>query len=103
MTSRTWHGRTKTTDANYYREYVTATGIRDLTSTPGNLGAQIWQQAEGDITHIWVISWWQDMEKIKAFAGEDPSRARYYEEDRRYLLELEPFVQHYEVWDFKAV
>ena len=46
MVTRFWHGKTKTSDATAYRKYVTETGIRDLNSTKGNLGAQIWQQAE---------------------------------------------------------
>ena len=36
-------------------------------------------------------------EAIRAFAGEDLEKARYYPEDADYLLELEPTVTHYEV------
>ena len=57
MIARTWHGRTNKIDAVVYREYVETTGIKELTSTNGNLGAQIWQQEEGNITHIIVLSW----------------------------------------------
>ena len=56
-----------------------------------------------DITHIIVISWWDGYESIKAFAGEDISIARYYEEDKKYLLEMEPYVQHYECYDFGII
>ena len=100
MIARTWHGRTKTVDAVMYRRYVETTGIKDFISTKGNLGAQIWQQQEGDITHIWVVSWWTDQESIIAFAGNDIATARYYKEDIKYLLELEPHVQHYDCYDF---
>jgi hypothetical protein len=34
---------------------------------------------------------------IKAFAGSNPERARYYPEDEGFLLEFEPSVEHYEV------
>lgn len=101
MIARFWHGRTKTSDAVIYRKYVTDTGIRDLISTPGNLGAQIWQKEEGNITHIWVISWWKDYESIQAFAGKDIAVARYYGEDKKYLLELEPLVINAESYEFK--
>ncbi|MGZ8556864.1 MAG: antibiotic biosynthesis monooxygenase [Chitinophagaceae bacterium] len=100
MIARTWHGRTKSSDADRYREYVMETGIKNLTSTNGNAGAQIWQQQDGDITHIWVVSWWDSLESIKAFAGEDITIARYYDADPDYLLELERNVQHYECYDF---
>jgi len=33
-----------------------------------------------------------------AFAGPDPERARYYPEDKGFLLEFEPTVTHYEVY-----
>jgi aspartate/tyrosine/aromatic aminotransferase len=101
MIARTWHGRTKTTDAADYRSYVEKTGIKQLTSTSGNLGAQIWQRAEGEITHIWVVSWWSNYENIKSFAGDDIERPRYYEEDKKYLLEFEPHVRHYETYKFR--
>src|ERR1700748_3799116 len=101
MISRIWHGRTKSADAEIYRQYVIETGIIDYRSIKGNLGAQIWQRKEGDITHIWTISWWQDYESIKAFAGDDIQKAHYYEEDKKYLLEFEPTVIHCEAYDFK--
>jgi len=34
---------------------------------------------------------------IRRFAGEDYEKAHYYPEDRDFLVELEPFVDHYEV------
>lgn len=34
---------------------------------------------------------------IRAFAGDDIEVAKYYPEDRDFLLEFEPRVQHYEV------
>ena len=100
MIARIWHGRTKTSDADVYRQYVIETGIVGYRSIKGNLGAQIWQQQDGDITHICTISWWDNYESIKAFAGEDFKKAKYYEEDKEYLLEFEPAVEHYECYDF---
>ena len=101
MITRIWHGRTLAVHANVYRQYVIDTGIPDYTATPGNLGAQIWQRQEGDITHIWTVSWWDTMESIKVFAGEEVEKARYYEEDKKYLLEFEPQVIHCDTYDFK--
>ena|ERR1700748_2552647 len=103
MIVRIWHGRTKTTDAETYRRFVIQSGIRDYTSTNGNLGAQIWQQPEGDVTHIWTVSWWKDVESIKAFAGDEIEKPKYYPEDKKYLLEFEPMVVHYEAFDFKTL
>ena len=101
MITRIWHGRTSTSDAEKYRDFVIETGITDYKSVKGNLGAQIWQRKEGDITHIWTVSWWDGYESIKQFAGEDFEKAKYYEEDKKYLLEFEPNVMHCECYDFK--
>jgi heme-degrading monooxygenase HmoA len=101
MITRIWHGKTKTADAAVYRQFVIETGIKDYTSIKGNLGAQIWQREEGDITHIWTVSWWDNYESIKQFAGADIRKAHYYEDDKKYLLEFEPEVMHCEAYDFK--
>ena len=101
MIVRIWHGRTKTSDAEVYREFVIATGITDYKSVKGNLGAQVWQRQEGDITHIWTVSWWDNIDSIKTFAGEDMEKAKYYQEDKDYLLEFEPSVMHSECYDFR--
>jgi hypothetical protein len=37
------------------------------------------------------------MASVRTFAGEDPSRAVYYPEDERFLIERGPTVDHYEV------
>ena len=79
MIVRIWHGRTKTSDAEVYREFVIKTGITDYQSVKGNLGAQVWQRQEANITHIWSVSWWENFECIKAFAGDDITKAKYYE------------------------
>ena len=100
MITRIWHGKTKTRDAAHYRQFVIDTGIQDYLKTPGNLGAQIWQREDGDITEIWTISWWENYDAIKIFAGEDIQKAHYYEEDEKYLLEFEPAVTHCETYNF---
>jgi len=37
------------------------------------------------------------MDAVKRFAGAEVDKARYYPEDREFLLEFEPTVIHYEV------
>ncbi|HEV8282764.1 MAG TPA: antibiotic biosynthesis monooxygenase [Chitinophagaceae bacterium] len=103
MITRIWHGRTKTKDAEAYRQFVIETGIPEYTATKGNLGAQIWQRQEGAITHIWTVSWWKDIDSIKNFAGENINIPKYYDDDKKYLLEFEPEVIHCEAFDFKPI
>jgi uncharacterized damage-inducible protein DinB/heme-degrading monooxygenase HmoA len=97
MITRIWHGRTKKEDADKYLQYVIDTGINDYVTTKGNLNTQIWQDTEGEISHIFTVTEWDNIESIKKFAGEDFKKAKYYPEDKNYLLELEPEVKHYSV------
>jgi len=55
------------------------------------------RRIEGDVTHFLLLTLWESSDSIRAFAGANIDKAVYYSEDPDYLLELEPFVQHYEV------
>ena len=97
MIARIWHGRTRAADVDAYREYVERTGLPDYRATPGNRGAWLLTRVEGDVAHFVTLSFWDSLEAVRAFAGDDVEKARYYEEDKKYLLEFEPGVMHYEV------
>lgn len=97
MIARTWHGRVRATDADAYHAYLLSTGVADLRATPGNRGVYVLRRIEGEEAHFVLMSLWDSRDAIRAFAGEDIERARYYPEDATYLLELEPTVTHYDV------
>jgi hypothetical protein len=44
-----------------------------------------------------AFSLWDDMDAVRAFAGDDATRAVYYPEDDRFLVERGSIVEHYEV------
>jgi uncharacterized damage-inducible protein DinB len=94
MITRIWHGRTKKENAEIYKQYVVETGVRDYMEVQGNLDTRLLQRDDGDVTHIWMITLWQELECIQAFAGKNIEKARYYPEDEKFLLELEPNVLH---------
>jgi heme-degrading monooxygenase HmoA len=96
MIARTWHGVVPAGKADEYFDYLKRTGVPDLRGTPGNRGVYVLRRLEGDRAHFLLISLWESREAIRAFAGDDIERARYYPEDRAFLLELEPRVTHYE-------
>src|SRR5512141_2742545 len=96
MITRMWHGRVPTTKAQEYRAFLNARAISDYRSVEGNISVHILERTEGDITHFITLTFWKDMESIKAFAGNDVEVAKYYPEDRDFLLEFEPNVMHYE-------
>jgi heme-degrading monooxygenase HmoA len=97
MIARTWHGVVRLEKADEYHDYVLRTGVPGYKATPGNLGVYILRRIEGDRAHFLLVSYWESLDAIRAFAGNDVEAARYYPEDRKYLLELEPQVTHYDV------
>jgi heme-degrading monooxygenase HmoA len=96
MIARLWHGRVATANATAYREFLRRRAAPDYGSVPGNLGVHILERREGDVTHFMTLTFWTDMTAVRAFAGADVEAARYYPEDRDFLLEFEPRVVHYE-------
>ena len=97
MISRMWHGRVPTSKTEAYREFLNSRAIPDYQSVNGNISVHILERTEGEVTHFITLTFWKDMESVKAFAGEEVEIAKYYPEDKNFLLEFEPTVVHYEV------
>lgn len=97
MIARTWHGRVPAAKADAYYDYLLRTGLADYRATPGNRGVLVLRTVEAGVAHYTLITIWDSIEAIRAFAGDDYERARYYPEDDAYLLEREERVTHAEV------
>lgn len=97
MISRAWHGRVPAAKAEAYHQVLIATGLADYRRTAGNLGVVVERWVEGDVAHFLITTFWESMDAVRRFAGDQPEVARYYPEDDAYLLEREPTVRHAEV------
>ncbi|MBO9623316.1 MAG: hypothetical protein J7500_11455 [Sphingomonas sp.] len=98
MILRKWTGVIRTADEEAYAAYIDATGLADYAATPGNKGVQMLFRALGDgRSEVSTLSWWQSLEAIRGFAGEDIEVARYYPDDDRFLLERPAYVEHHRV------
>ena len=97
MIVRIWHGRTTRAKADRYERFLIERAIPDYRSTPGNLDVSILRRDEGDVSHFLTVTRWESEDAIRAFAGPDLLKAKYYPEDREFLLEFEPQVQHYRI------
>ena len=98
--TRIWHGITRAADADEYVRYIENTGIKEYRSIKGNLSARMLRSFDGDVCHFLTVTEWDSFESIKAFAGEDYQKARYYPEDQRFLLGFEENVTHYETFEY---
>ena len=97
MIARMWHGRVPSSKAQAYRQFLNDRAIPDYQSVAGNLSVHILERHEGEVTHFITLTFWENRDAIQRFAGENIETAKYYPEDRDYLLEFEPGVIHYEV------
>ena len=97
MIVRMWHGRVPAEKAAAYRTFLNDRAISGYQATPGNLSAHILERADGPVTHFITLTFWRDEDSIRAFAGDEVLKARYYPEDADFLLEYEPEVVHYQV------
>jgi heme-degrading monooxygenase HmoA len=97
MIVRMWHGRVPTSKAQAYREFLNKRAIPDYQAVAGNISVHILEREDGEVTHFITMTFWKNMDVIKGFAGDDVEVAKYYPEDKDFLLEFEPTVVHYEV------
>jgi heme-degrading monooxygenase HmoA len=97
MIVRIWRGWTRPEDVEAYAAYINRTGMVEYKSTPGNQGAYLISRQEDDRTEFLTISFWEDLDSIAAFAGDDIERAVFYPEDDHYLVDRETTVTHYTV------
>jgi len=97
MICRIWHGRTPRSKADAYARFLASRAIPDYQSVPGNLSVQVLRRDDADATHFLTVTHWESEDAIRAFAGNDVLKAKYYPEDADFLLDFEPYVQHYVV------
>jgi heme-degrading monooxygenase HmoA len=101
MIARIWRGSTEAAKADEYLDYLRATGVEQTRAIAGNRGVRILRRVGDGRAEFLFISFWESLESIRAFAGEDIERAVYYPKDTEFLLELEPTVAHYETYEFE--
>lgn len=97
MIARVWRGWTRTADADAYVAYLQRTGMPGYRGTPGNRGAYILRRAQDDRTEFLTLSFWDSMEAVRGFAGDDVGLAVFYPEDDRFLVERETRVSHFDL------
>lgn len=98
MILRVWKSTIRSADRPAYRDYIEATGLKDYSDTPGNRGCQMLMRDVGErVTEVMTMSWWDDLESVKQFAGDDYLAARYYPQDNKFLLAKPDFVTHFDV------
>jgi heme-degrading monooxygenase HmoA len=97
MIARTWRGAVRAADADAYLAYLHRTGHAAYRATPGNAGVMTLRRTVGDRAEFLIVSLWESLDAVRAFAGPEPGRAVFYPEDDRFLVERDLHVDHFDV------
>jgi heme-degrading monooxygenase HmoA len=93
MIVRIWHGRTPRARGDEYGAFLEERAIPDCRDIEGNLDVTILRRDEKDVSHFLSITTWESEGAVRDFTGGDALKAKYYGQDKDFLLELEPEVQ----------
>lgn len=97
MIARIWRGAVSAADGDAYADYMSKTGVPGYTNTSGNRGVFMLRRRNEERYEFLMISLWESMDAIRAFAGNQIDRAVFYSEDDRFLIEKDLHVDHYEI------
>ncbi len=95
--TRLWRGRTASLeDADAYEELLRAKVLPEVRGIEGYTGARVLRRNLRSGAEFVVITTFDSMEAVKAFAGDDPDVANVSPEARELLSEFEERAAHYE-------
>jgi hypothetical protein len=98
MIARIWHGAVPVEKSEAYLEKMRAVALPGYRNVEGNQGAWVMHRIESDIAHFDMLTFWDDVDAIKRFAGEDYKISYYFDFDDDFLIEKEPHVRHWEMY-----
>ena len=99
MIAREWRCTCPFDKIDEFIPYLHRTGVDDARSTPGFKGAEIFKREIGGSIEVVLITFWESVESVKAFAGGDIEKAVLYPEDYKYGIVSDLTVKHYTVID----
>jgi heme-degrading monooxygenase HmoA len=93
--ARIWRGRTTADRADEYEQYLYEHGIKPLAEKA--LGVQMLREDRSGESEFVTISYWESVDAMGRFAGDDPRRIHHLERDAEFLIELPSGVQVLEI------
>lgn len=97
MIVRVWGARAALDKAAAYREHATARVFPQLKAIPGHRGALLLTRGGDREVELKVLTFWDSMDAVRAFAGPSPDVAVVEPDARAVLSELDRGVTHYDV------
>ena len=97
MIARIWKARATRERAAEYATYLKATVMPELAAIHGYQGVTLLQQERDGVVDVTVMTWWDSLESVRAFAGEAVETAVVHDNAARMLLDFDREVAHHQV------
>jgi heme-degrading monooxygenase HmoA len=95
--ARFWKARATPDRTREYAAYLQSTVVPELAAIHGYQGVTLLERERAGIVEVTVITWWESLESIRAFAGEAAETAVVHDSAARMLLDFDREVSHHEV------
>jgi heme-degrading monooxygenase HmoA len=101
---RIWRGWTEAERSAEYAAYMRETALPGYAGVPGNLGVLMLRRdlAERSWTEFTMVTVWDSIDDVRAFAGDDVGRAVFFPRDDELLVDRQWRVEHHEVYGATA-
>lgn len=97
MIARIWRARATPERVHEYAAYLKSTVVPELASIHGYQGATLLQREQNGAVEVTVITWWDSLDAIRAFAGEAIENAVVHDSAARMLVDFDRGVEHHQV------
>jgi hypothetical protein len=97
MIARYWRGWTKPQDVEAYEVLLKEKVLPGLMTIEGYRGGYVLRSDDRDEVEFVVVNFFDSLDAVRRFAGEDYCTPVFEPEARRLLLRIEPQAKHYEV------
>jgi heme-degrading monooxygenase HmoA len=94
---RSWSARATPEGAKAYRRHFEDVVQPRLRGVPGHRGATLLRRDDGGDVELRVLTFWESLESIRAFAGRDTRAAVVADEARTLLKDYDREVHTFEV------
>lgn len=99
LISRVWHGWAEPSRADAFERFLRERALPGIQAKvlPGFHGIQLSRRPDGEEVEFITEMWFDDLEAVKRYAGEDYTRSTLPPEEAALLSRYESRVRHYEI------